>query len=108
MIFAYSGCGAWIVAVFVGTFLVLAGVAKYTHLLSPSHSAWVLPIPFAVTALFCGGLAAHSRCAKPRLTLERLTGRERLLRPRHTLYWISAEYWSLVFLALAGWLATRR
>jgi hypothetical protein len=99
MIWVSSGKGGW---VFWSLFLTLGLMMGLEHyFLPPGGRPWPLSLAFAISGLFSVGLGLFARFSPPRLILERKTGRELMRRPLHSLYWIRAEYWGVLFLGLA-------
>jgi len=93
-----SGRGRWIPISLILALLLMMGVDHY--LLPPGDRIWPAGVGLALSGAFCVALGLHGRFSPPRLILERQTGRELIRRPVHSLYWIRAEYWGIVFLGL--------
>lgn len=104
MIFIWAGRGGWI----LGSLLisVLAMLAMDQWIFPPDAGPLPLAAAFGIAGVFCLGLGIHARLQSPQRTLERHTGRERVLPVVHSMYWIRAEYWGLLYLGMAIWLGT--
>jgi hypothetical protein len=100
MIFIWTGQGGWIPGSLILCLCVTTAIDRW--LLAPSGIGFTLPI--AVAGLFCVGLGLHARCSPARLVRNSATGCELFMRPKHSAYWIRAEYWGLLYLGLAVWL----
>lgn len=102
MIFVWTGKGWWIPSSLMISIVLMMGVDQY--LLAPGRRIWPVTMAGVLAGLFCVGLGLHARFSPARLVRDPATGRERFKRPSHSAYWIRAEYWGLLFLALATWL----
>jgi hypothetical protein len=101
MFLVYSGKGIWILII---PMISLGLLLAIDHQMSPlGHHVWPISLGFAIAGVANVILGLLCRQTPPRLTLERQTGRERIMRPVCSAYWIRAEYWGLAFLALAAW-----
>jgi len=98
MFWISSGKGGWIFGSLFLAMALMMGVDKYV--LPPGDRVWPLAVALAISGLFSLALGLHARFSPPRLTLERQTGRELMRRPVHSIYWIRAEYWGILFLGL--------
>ena len=78
---------------------LMGGLGRYV--LPPVHGIWPFTLGLAISGLCSVALGLHARFSAPRLIVERQTGREFIGRPVHTLFWIRAEYWGVLFLGLA-------
>lgn len=104
MVFIWTRKGGWIFGSLILSFIGLVLLDKYLHLLRPGQDRWVLGVPFVVAGLFSVGLGIQGRLTPPRLMLERATGRELMKRPLHSAYYLSAEYWGALYIAIALWI----
>jgi hypothetical protein len=102
MMWVSSGKGGWIAGSLVLALALMMGIDRLV--LSPGDGIWYIALALALSGLFSVALGLHARFSAPRLILERQTGRELMRRPVHSLYWIRAEYWGLLFLGLAMFL----
>lgn len=101
--FVSRGKGFWILGSLFIAFPVAEGLAR---LVDPqTHPHWPIITSLIAAGLVSLGLGVHSALSSPRLVLERQTGRERMLRPIHSVYGLRAEYWGLLYLWTA-WMAT--
>jgi hypothetical protein len=104
MIIVYSGRGGWILGILLLSAVLVISLDRW---LFPQDTGLVpLAIAFAISGIFCLGLGMHARLQHPRMARERETGRERRMLVVHSLYWIRAEYWGLLYLGLAAWFGT--
>lgn len=76
-----------------------------TQILGERYGVIPLACGIAAAGLFCLALGVHSRMQPPRKIVEKQTGRELLIQPVHSMYWIRAEYWAVLYLAVAAWIA---
>jgi hypothetical protein len=93
-----SGKGGWIFGSLILVLAVMMGLDHY--LLPPGDRVWPVAVGLALSGAFSLALGLHARFSPPRLILERQTGREIMRRPIHSMYWIRAEYWGILFLGL--------
>ena len=100
MIFVWTGRG-WLIPC---SLMVSIGLLVIP---APPGRFWPLTMAFALAGLFCVGLGLHGRFRPARWVRRPSTGCERFQRPRHTAYWIRAEYWGLIYLLFAIWLQYR-
>jgi len=101
MIFVWRGRGGWIPISLILGICLMMGFDQW--LLAPPLRFWPFTMGIALAGLFCVGLGLHARFSPARWVLDPATGCERFVRPCHSAYWIRAEYWGLIFLALAAW-----
>ena len=94
-----SGRGNWIAGSLILALALMLGIDRYV--LAPGDRVWPVTVAFVLSGLFSIALGFHARFTSPRLILERHTGRELVRRPVHSLYWIRAEYWGVLFFGLA-------
>ena len=105
MIFISSGNGLWIFGSAMISLLITVGLQH--AILPPAHRVWPVTLGLAIAALVSFALGVQARLSRARLLLKRQTGRERMLRPVHSAYWIRVEYWSFLYAGLAIWMQTR-
>jgi hypothetical protein len=106
MFFVWSGKGIWIFGIPMISLSILLMADRY--LFPPAHHVWPISLGLAIAGLANIVLGVRSRQSPPRPILERQTGRERYMRPVCSAYWIRAEYWGVIFLALAAWFLTTK
>ena len=94
--FVSRGQGFWILASLFIAYPIAAGLARLFHL--QAHPHWPAIASLLAAGVVSLSLAAHALMSPPRLILERQTGRERMLRPVHSVYGMRAEYWGLLYL----------
>jgi hypothetical protein len=104
MFFVWSGKGIWIFGIPMISLSILLAVDHY--MFPPGHRVWPISLGFAIAGVANIILGLVSRQSPPQPMLERQTGRERYMRPVCSAYWIRAEYWGAIFLALAAWFQT--
>ena len=103
MVFVFSGKGFWIFGSLVIAFLIAAWLER---LIEPgANRIWPICAALIASGLVCIGMGVHALLSPERFVIERQTGRERMVRPVHSAYWLRAEYWGVLYLCLAGWLA---
>ena len=103
MFFVWSGSGYWaLIAPVVTLIAMMEADEHWFH----ASTAWPLALALAIAGLFCVGLGAHARLQPKKAVLERQTGRELVVGPVHSVYWVRAEYWGVGYLLLAAWLLT--
>jgi hypothetical protein len=95
MIFS-TGKGLWILFSLCGSLALMALINE--ELLGGGERIWPFAAAFLLAGLINLGLGLHARRQPPRLVVEIPTGRERITRPVHSLYFIRAEYWGGFFL----------
>lgn len=61
----------------------------------------------ALAAALVTGIGLYLRGRGQRLVVDKQTGQELVLRPRHTLFFIPMEFWGLILLAVGVVLAFR-
>lgn len=98
----YTGHGAFALAIFIAPFIVIAAILFYgfgidvlaTKAWWPLHSLMLL----GAIVTFVVGWYLNRRMVED--TIYEKSGPVKVLRPKHTLYWIRMEYWGLIFLAV--------
>lgn len=101
MIF-YTGLGYLVLVLFIAPLVVFGAILNWgfgvdvlgTSSLWPLHSVMVLG---AVLTFVIGWRANRNMIEE---TTYEKTGPVRVLRPRHTLYWIRMEYWGPILLTI--------
>ena len=81
------------------TLALMIGLVRY--FLPPGWEVRPVSMACVFFGLFSLLLGLSARLSRPRLILERQTGRELMRRPAPSLYWIRAEYWGAIFLGVA-------
>ena len=94
-----SGRGGWVAGSLVLALALMLGIDNYV--LAPGDRVWPVTVAFVLSGLFSVALGLHARFSSLLMILERHTGRELVRRPVHSLYWIRAEYWGVLFFGLA-------
>ena len=100
--FFTTGRGGFVLAIFIAPFVVIASILFYgfgidvltTRSWWPLHSLMLL----GAILTFVVGWYWNRRMVED--TIREKSGLVKVLRPRHTLYWIRMEYWGLIFLAV--------
>jgi len=100
MLIAGSGHGRWILASAFGSMALMTALDGLV--LPPGAHGWLRAAGLAPAGLFWLALGLQARRRPARTVVELQTGRDRLVRPSHTLFWIPAEYWGAVFLGGAA------
>jgi hypothetical protein len=96
MFVVWSGKGLWIFVVLIASLgIAMAGDKMF------GPSPGLLPVAACglVTGLFALALGLKARFSAGIPALERQTGREITWRPVHSIYWIRAEWWGVLFVA---------
>ncbi len=101
--FISRGQGFWILASLFIAFVAADGVAHFVP--SRTEPKWPVIAALIIAGIVSLGLGIHAQTSPPRPFLERQTGRERVLRPVHSVYGLRAEYWAVLYLWTAWLLA---
>ncbi|MBB3696819.1 hypothetical protein KMW28_22745 [Flammeovirga yaeyamensis] len=73
-------------------------------------SAFVLPdlkadlgfgITFMITALFCWFMGKRWNQQEAQTFIDKTSGKEVVIKPNHTLFWINIQYWGPIFAVLS-------
>jgi hypothetical protein len=101
MIF-YTGRGAFALAIFIAPFIVIAAILFYGFRIDvlATKSWWPLHSLILLGAVLTFALGSYWNRGMVEDTIREKSGLVKVLRPRHTLYWIRMEYWGLIFLAI--------
>ena len=86
------------------TLQLLAEALLAEYVFQPGRHIGLIALAIAAAGVFCIGLGLQARFSPARFVLERQTGRELFEKPVHSMYWIRAEYWGLLYLCIAYWL----
>jgi hypothetical protein len=101
MIF-YTGRGAFALAIFIAPFIVIASILNYGFGFDvlATKSWWPLHSLMLMGAILTFVVGWYWNREMVEDTIRERSGLVKVLRPRHTLYWIRMEYWGLIFLAV--------
>ena len=101
MIF-YTGHGVFALAIFIAPFIVIASILNYVFGFDvlATNSSWPLHslVLLGAVVTFAVGWSLNRTMVED--TVYEESGPVKVLRPRHTLYWIRMEYWGLIFLVI--------
>jgi hypothetical protein len=89
----WSGFG-FLPVVFLIVFAL--GFANHNGPVADSEMGWIL----LLTGLASGALGWWFRTRPARIVIDKATGREIALRPRHSLFFIPIFYWGPIFIVL--------
>ena len=101
MIFS-TGRGGFALAIFIAPFIVTASLLHYGFGIDVlvTRSWWPLHSLMLLGAILTFVLGSYWNRRMVEDTVYEKSGPVKVLRPRHTLYWIRMEYWGLIFLAV--------
>lgn len=98
LIVVSRGWGAWVIPIIIGTtaviFMLCMAIAAALDIQSSSIMGFALPIALSVAAICNWCLGRHLN-GKPAELKVAETGERVLLQPRHDMYTVRMEYWSI-------------
>ena len=98
---SYSGLGYLTLAFFIAPFIVIGSILNWGFGVDvlTIRSRWPLHSLMILGAVLTFALGWYFNRKMIEETIYEKTGPVRVLRPRHTLYWIRMEYWGPIMLA---------
>ena len=101
MIF-YTGRGVFALAIFIAPLIAIASILFYGFGIDvlATYSWWPLHSLMLLGAILTFVLGWYWNRSMVEDTIRERSGLVKVLRPRHTLYWIRMEYWGLIFLVV--------
>lgn len=99
LIVVSQGLGAWVIPIIVGTttavFMLCKVLAASLGIESSAIMGFALPLALCVAAIFNWCLGRHLNGKPLGDVVDTQTDERALLRPRHDMYTVRMEYWSI-------------
>ena len=87
----WSGKGILSVLVLIASFFL------FVKLMPTEYGDYAFVLAFFITSIFSWFMGKKWNEGEARTVVDKATGREILLKPNHSLFWIKLQYWGIIF-----------